>query len=553
MIGFLQFFRWLPPKERKWAMIITGVAIAASSLPYVFGWIIAGTHHYFMADNPLGSADTNVYFSFMKQAEQGKVFAENLFTSEPQRGSLLHPLWLLLGWVAGLFRLSIPFVYHAARVVLGIVFLVMVYRIIAALFADTRSRLIALVLLAFSSGIGTFFSIGDWNNYSVLLLLLPADQWVSESNTFLTLMHSPLFILSQILLVSIVWSLVRDRDARQNPFWLGCLVFLLGLVHPYDLVTVVAVAVALILVRAFAKDSTQTMEVLRHSIWRIALVGLFAIPPIIYYYLAGKSEPAIGLWSRQNVTESPLPHSYIIGYGAILVFAVAGFVAWRKSKNTGKLLVLAWTVTNIVLLYLPVQINRRFSNGLHIPLVLLATVGITILWGWAEKKLTSHLALHHASIAALGWTIGIALFFSNTVLLAKALFVESHPADTSIYALRSTIAAMDWLEKNAPRESVVMSGFLDGNLLPARTGLRVYVGHGHQTINWGQKVSFVTQKFFRASYTNADRRQFLINNNIAYLLYGPDEKSLGNFQPQSVPYLVPVFSDGDVSVYRVEW
>lgn len=552
MMEVVQFIRMLPPKEKKWATIIIGAAIAASSLPYVYGWIIAGTHHYFMADNPLGSADTNVYFSFMKQAEQGRVFAENLFTSEPQHGSLLHPLWLLLGWIAGLFHLSIPLVYHTARAMLGVVFLTMAYRIIAALFTDTRSRLIALTLLAFSSGLGTFFSIGDWNNYSVLLLLLPADQWVSESNTFLTLMHSPLFILSQILLVSIAWSLVRDRDAQQNPFWLGCLVFLLGLVHPYDLVTVAALAVAFILVRALVKDSSQTAKVLRRSIRRFAVVGLFAIPPVIYYYLTGKIEPAIGLWSRQNVTESPLPHSYILGYGAILVFAVVGFAAWRKTKNPGKLLVLAWTVTSIILLYVPVQINRRFSNGLHIPLVLLATVGISLLWDWAEKKLTAHLTLHHASLAALGWMVGIALFFSNTVLLAKALFVESHPADASIYASRSTIAAMDWLEKNAPRESTVMSGFLDGNLLPARTGLRVYVGHGHQTIDWGRKVNFVTQKFFRERYKNADRRQFLIDNNIAYLFYGPDEKSLGNFQPQNAPYLLRVFADGDVSVYRVE-
>lgn len=552
MMDCIQFLRMLPLKERKWVIIIITAAIAASSLPYIFGWIVAGTHHYFMADNPLGSADTNVYFSFMKQAEQGKVFAENLFTSEPQRGSLFHPLWLLLGWIAGLFRLSLPLVYHATRAILGIAFLVIVYRIIAELFADTRSRLVALTLLAFSSGIGTFFSIGDWNSYSILLLLLPADQWISESNTFLTLMHSPLFILSQILLVSILWSLVRDRDARRNPFWLGCLVFLLGLVHPYDLVTVAAVAVALVLVRAFAKDPTQTQEVLRRSIRRIVLVGLFAIPPMVYYYLAGKIEPAIGLWSKQNVTESPPPHSYIIGYGVILVFAAAGFVGWRKSKSTGKLLILAWTVASVVLLYLPIQINRRFSNGFHVPLILLATIGITMLWGWAEKKLTSRPTLRNACIAALGWTIGIALFLGNAVLLAKALFVESHTADTSIYASRSTIAAMDWLESNAPKNSIVMSGFLDGNLLPARTGLRVYVGHGHQTINWGQKVSFVTQKFFRTSYSNADRRKFLIDKNIAYLLYGPDERSLGDFQPQTATYLSPVFSDGDVSVYRVE-
>lgn len=549
MNGMIQFFRCLPSHERKWAFIIIGAAVVASSLPYIVGWILAGRDHYFMAVDP-GSADTNVYFSNIKQAEQGKVFAENLFTSEPQRGSLFHPLWLFLGWITGLFHLSIPFVYHIARALLGVAFLLVLYRIVAKLFSDTRGRLTALLLLAFSSGLGTFFPVADWSNEAIMLLL-PADQWVTESNTFLTLMHSPLFILSQLLIVVILWSLVRDRDAKNNPFWLGCAVFLLGIIHPYDLVIIAAVAAAHIIYRAVSRDSLLTAEALRRSVRRIAIAGLFAVPPIIYYYLAGKIEPVIGQWSKQNVTVSPMPHSYIIGYGVILAFAVAGFAMWRKTKDTGKLLILAWTVASILVLYLPIQINRRFSNGLHIPLAILAAAGLTLLWGWADKRFSSRQLLRHGVVAAIGWTIGITVFLCNAVIVAKALFAELRKDDNTVYATRSTVVAMDWLEKNAPRESVVMSGFLDGNLLPARTGLRVYVGHGHQTINWGQKVSFVTQKFFRTSYSNADRRKFLIDENIAYLLYGPDEQSLGDFLPQSAPYLSLVFSDDDVSVYRV--
>ncbi|MBI4415039.1 MAG: hypothetical protein HY566_02255 [Candidatus Kerfeldbacteria bacterium] len=544
-----KFYRSLDAHDRLILGIVLVAVIVLTNIPYVVGPATAGKDYRYLGLYPMGPADTNVYFSFMKQAAQGHVFIENLHTSEPQDGSIFHPLWLVLGWIAGLFRLSIPVVFHVARVVAGVFFLLVAYAFIGEAFNDRRRRIIALVLLAFASGVGTFFSIGiSGSNPTQILLLWPADQWVTESNTFMTLMHSPLFILSQLLLLMIFW--LNLRDDRRTPIWyLGTLVALLALLHPYDMVTVFAVLGIWELARAFSGG--HRLSALTSGVRRLFLLSLFAIPPLAYYYLVGKIEPAIGLWSKQNITLSPPVHNYILGYGLLLAFAIVGIVAVRRNNTTTFRFPIVWLLAGLVLLYVPVQINRRFTNGLHLPLVLLATTGIDLLWRWLESRFPNRELLRHAMLALAGWILGFGLFFSTITGIARAIYYEADPAQSLYHIRASAAAAMDWLEQNAPARSVVLSHSFTGNILPARTGLRVYLGHGHQTVNYGEKGWKVTKWFYWTNGDDGAKEEFLRVNNIRYVYYGPDEKGKGRFRPDEKEYLRLVFVRGDDRVYEV--
>lgn len=544
-----KFYRSLDRRDFLVLGIVLIAVLVLTNIPYIVGLATAGKDYRYLGLYPMGPADTNVYFSFMKQAAQGNVFIENLHTSEPQNGSIFHPLWLVLGWIAGLFRLSIPVVFHVARIVMGIVFILVAYAFIGEVFSDRRRRAIALVLFAFASGIGTFFSIGiSGSSPTQILLLWPADQWITESNTFMTLLHSPLFILSQLLLLLIFWLYIRE-DRRTSVRYLGALVAVLALLHPYDMVTVFAVLGIWEIVRAFSKKRSPSAIVFRMR--RLFLLGLFAIPPLAYYYLAGKIEPAIGLWSKQNITLSPPVHNYILGYGLLLVFAVVGIMAVRKSSATTARFPLLWLLVGLALLYVPVQINRRFTNGLHLPIVLLATTGIDLLWRWVASRFPNREFLRHALLALVAWIAGFGLFFSTLTGIARAIYYEADPAQ-SLYHIRVTaLAAMSWLEQNAPAHSVVLSHSFTGNILPARTGLRVYLGHGHQTINYGEKGWKVTKWFYWTNGDDEKKREFLQSNAIRFVYYGPDEKGKGYFRPDEKSYLRLVFIRGEDRVYEV--
>lgn len=545
-----EFYRHLSARDRRLVFWVIVGALFLSSLPYIVGWIVAGRSYSYLGLYPLGSADTNVYFSFMKQAEQGKVFVENLHTGELQHGSIFHPLWLVLGWSAGLFRLPIPLVFHLARVILGAVFLLFLYFFLGSVFSDSRRRNIAFVLAAFASGIGVFFSINVpfWDTIQAFLLL-PSDQWITESNTFLTLMHSPLFLLSQLLLLLLFW-LVLHEERLRGAFMLGVVAFALGLVHPYDLVTVAALLPAFLAVRRI-RDPMLTPRDAGRFLRRLAVIALFVTPAIIYFSVIGRVEPAIGGWMRQNVTISPMPHSYIFGYGLILAFAVAGFVALRKTRNRTQLFVLTWTVVGLLLLYIPVQINRRFTNGLHVPLVILAAVGVDLAWRGLSRIAARHELRRSALLSFAGWVVGIGIFFSTMTVVAKSIYWESNPA-LSIYHLPKTVTtAMDWLEPNTSDADVILAHSYDGNIIPARTGRRVYVGHGHQTVDWDRKRELVASWFFRTNGDDDAKAAFLRLERISVIFFSGTEDRLGEFDPAQKPYLRLVFRNAGASIYRV--
>lgn len=546
----MKLFSFPSKQERFWVLGTILVALFLSSSPYLYGMIRQGHDFRYLWVNPLGPADTNVYFSFIKQAAQGKVFLENLHTSEIQNGSIFHPLWLVLGWVAALFHIAIPVIFHVARVIFGGIFLLLLYRFLLEFFEQPRQRILAFLLLTFSSGLGAFFSLGiNVADNTQQFLLLPTDQWVPESNTFLTLLHSPLFILSQTLLLVLAWSFAKEKQYTSYVFF-AALVFLLGILHPYDLVTTLMIMVSYFSIR-IAQNRTVRSQDVRRYIRRTLLVVLFAVPSALYFILVGRIEPAIGQWAQQNITPSPLPHNYIIGYGLLTPFAVVGFTALRKTRKPVQLLVLTWVVVSILLLYVPVQINRRFTNGLHIPLAILAAVGIDILWNGVAHKLRNRRWTRQVVLATCGWVVGLGLFLSSGVTVARAIYWEANPVNSIYYVPRNVMTAIQWMEKSLPRNAVIISHPFIGNLIPAVTGDRVYAGHGHQTLHWKEKVDLLKNWFF---YTNKDdeaKVAFLKRERISFIFFSQYEDVIGSFDPSAKPYLQRVAQFGSAAVYRV--
>jgi len=59
-------------------------------------------------------------------------------------------------------------------------------------------------------------------------------------------------------------------------------------------------------------------------------------------------------------------------------------------------------------------------------------------------------------------------------------------------------------------------------------------------------------RFFQSSTSDAWRRDLLQRYTMTYVLYGPDEHALGDFDPAQAPYLKPAFESGEIRLYRVE-
>jgi hypothetical protein len=80
--------------------------------------------------------------------------------------------------------------------------------------------------------------------------------------------------------------------------------------------------------------------------------------------------------------------------------------------------------------------------------------------------------------------------------------------------------------------------------------MRAYVGHGPETIFLEQKLPRVA-RFYAAETNDLERMTLLAEGDIDFVIFGPHEAKLGDFDPATAPYLAWRFESGRYSIYAV--
>ncbi len=512
-----------------------------TSLPYLVGWLNIDNQRVYLGRQPTSPADTAAYYSSIEQARQGQVLLANQFTSELQRPSLFHPLWLVLGWLARLTTLPTPWVFHLARAAMVVVFLLTVDRALRFFFPLWPRRLLALWIVATSSGLGWAVLLNPTNPLPILQL--PIDLWVAEANTFLSLGHSSLFIISQLLLAYLYWSVYRLTVDQARSRWTGLAVLALGLLHPYDLVAAFFVTILWLFGWFAATRPSQRTQAAQF--WQLGRWWLWALPLIPYYVLIVLREPAMAGWLNQNVDVTPSWPAVFVGYGLLWPLAYfGGRVLWRVRRPAAVLLV-CWIAITVLLAYLPgVSFQRRLLNGLHLPLAILAAVGLVNL---IEK------------VAARGWRVLVVgstlltLAATNVAVMRSAIVDELHPdqAASPQYEKRTVVAAIAWLRGHSRFDDVIFSQVWNGNTIAGLAGRTVVLGHGHQTLKpadrWRDWDEFRSNQL-----TTSEQTALLRRLRVRWLFWTADDAAASAYRPELDRRWGLAFHNAEVQIYRLQ-
>jgi hypothetical protein len=108
---------------------------------------------------------------------------------------------------------------------------------------------------------------------------------------------------------------------------------------------------------------------------------------------------------------------------------------------------------------------------------------------------------------------------------------------------------MQWLSSHHEAGDRVLSAPGAGQLLPAWSGVPVYVGHYSETLDYFQKIRNVGA-VLGPDESDSARQTFLAANRLTLLYWGPDEEATG-FRPDHRAYLHAVYRHGSVAIYRV--
>lgn len=536
-------------REWRWCLGAAALVMALTCLPYLWLWRMTPPGHTFPGFL-VSLADQCVYMAWMKEAAEGHFFLRSLWTNAPQQGLNVHLLFWLLGIVARVTALPLPIVYHGARLLLGGAVLVLFYRLTAFFTAEVSARRTALGLAAFSAGFG-WLSAAPY-------LQGPVDTWQTEAITWQALYSNALFCAGLALILAVVGSLVAAERTGQRRWAVtaGLAGALLANIHSYDVFTVVAVWGIYLITRAL----TERRLPLR-SLGDSAVAALIALPAVAYQLYVYTHEPVFRQRAALTLTPSGEWWKLVLGYGLLVPLAVGGAWALLGKRRVGesrayRWLPVVWAVVGFLVPYLPFSFQRKLGMGLHLPLALLAGIGLTHL----AQSLTRRLPRRQAGNARGALVVAvIALTMPTNVLkLVREVRLAVHEnwSENRVqpaYWEQSELAAMAWADQHLEDEAVIQALTVTATLIPPFAGRRVWAGHWSETPGFEEKLYEVVG-FFATPLPPAERLRFLRERGISHLLFGPrerawDQRRGGYVEPQlrSAPFLVPLHTAGEGS------
>ncbi len=512
----------IPPREWRVVVVYALLLTALTTLPYLLAWAAQGNNWVF-GGSLIGADDGNSYLGKIRLGARGLWDFHLFYTAEEHPGApLIFLPYILPGQIVGLFvdernpalTPALMAVFQAMRVVFDMLLVLVIYRFIAEFLRAPSTRLLALVLATLGDGFGWLLSLVGQSH---LLGSLPAEFYIPEGFTFIILFSLPHLALARAALLGgflALFAANRRENWLPHAFLAGLCWLVVGLSVPFYLVIVYCLLGAWGLAvwlreRAFPLD--------------LFVRGLVAagitLPLFIYYTVTFSTNPAFAQWSAQNLLPSPHPLHYLLAYGVLGVLAYfGGRWAWRRGDRRGLLLV-GWMLVVPILVYIPINVQRRMAEAVLVPLAILAAAGARLLARrWAAWRTTTGYRKNGRRIRAL---VLLAAVPSSLFLLLGGFLGALHH-DQPLFHPADEIAALQWLDAHGETDAVVLSSHPTGNLIPAWANLRSYVGHGPETLDAAAKEALVA-RFYAGELSLAERKSLLAS--VRYIFYGPLERN----------------------------
>jgi hypothetical protein len=190
----------------------------------------------------------------------------------------------------------------------------------------------------------------------------------------------------------------------------------------------------------------------------------------------------------------------------------------------------------VILLYVPFALQRRFITGLHVPLTLLATLGLEqVLW-------PSIRATRRPLITGL--IVGLTSLTNLFVIVVSVAGVAQGRAPLVMTA--DEAAAFAWLHEHTEWTDTVLAPADSGQFIPAWAGNRVVYGHPFETIDAENKEREVI-RFYSSEVTSEERQALLDRYGVQYVLDLSTQTGLDN----AALNLTPVWRQEEAILYRV--
>lgn len=429
----------------------------------------------------------------------GSFFLYNPFTTEPQSARLVFLFHWLVGLAARGTGLSALDALEWSRVPLLFGFFAALWWFLAALLPERKDRLAAALLVGFAGGLeGWIRPFGPAWLPKAFDLRLQQDTSPLHGWSVFASCYNPLWLAALTLALLVLRPLLFS-GARSRRTLVACAAGLVVLffVHPYTALGVCAITAAAPACALLLRERLDGPRVLGNAAVLgaaggvIGAISLWQLQDPIYRASVG------GVFGKYSLS----PLWYPLTLGVLGALALAGARRWIAARHPQRAAVLGWIAVIAVLHALPFLNGYKFVFLLPLPLCVLAA---PVARAWLGRA-------HGVGSRALALGAGVALF--GGVLLQSEDAIRT---TRDVGVVRADLMrVVDTLAALPPGNALAPSGV--GNVLPAFTSHRVWVGH------W-----FLTPDFF----VRARRYQRLVSDRAL----APELRAL--LREQRIRYLV---------------